>query len=93
MSGRELANHLAANHKEMRLLFISGYADDTVLQHDVLGSEVSFMQKPFTPDALARKVRAVLDAGAARASAEPRPKHAPGTAPPPLTFPAARGRE
>jgi CheY-like chemotaxis protein len=61
MSGRALAERLAKDHPGLRILYMSGYTDDAVLRHGNVGSGVAFLQKPFTPSALARKVREVLD--------------------------------
>jgi PAS domain S-box-containing protein len=61
MSGNELAQMVGDIHPEARVLFMSGYTDDAIVRHGVLGPDVPFLQKPFTTHALARKVRSVLD--------------------------------
>jgi FixJ family two-component response regulator len=61
MNGSELATQLVLLHSEMKVLFTSGYTDDAISRHGVLDEGVSFIGKPYTPLALARKVREVLD--------------------------------
>ena len=61
MTGRELAIALAAERPGVRVLYMSGYTDDAVVRHGVLVEGTPYLQKPFSPDALARKVREILD--------------------------------
>jgi CheY-like chemotaxis protein len=64
MSGRQLADQLKAQRPEIKVLFVSGYTDDSVVRHGVLEAGIAYLQKPFSPDTLATKVREVLDAKA-----------------------------
>jgi len=61
MSGRELAQRLHEERPETKVLYVSGYTDDSVLRNGLLQPGTAFLQKPFTRDSLARKVREVLD--------------------------------
>ena len=63
MSGRKVADHLTFLRPTMKVLYMSGYTDYAVARHGVLETNTVFLQKPFTPTSLARKVREVLDAG------------------------------
>jgi two-component system cell cycle sensor histidine kinase/response regulator CckA len=60
MSGRELAERLAPLRPDMKVVYMSGYADDSIVQYGVADLSVPFLQKPFKPIELARKVHAVL---------------------------------
>lgn len=61
MGGRELAEQLKILRPQLKVLFISGYTDDAVVQHGLMTAEVAFLAKPFSPSDLATKVREVLD--------------------------------
>jgi len=60
MGGRVLAERLLSLHPQMKVLYLSGYTDDAVVRHGILHEEVNFLQKPFSPNALAHQVRQVL---------------------------------
>ena len=60
MSGRELVDRVAAQRRGMRVLYVSGYTEDAVLQRGVRNAGTQFLSKPFALNALARKVREVL---------------------------------
>jgi signal transduction histidine kinase/CheY-like chemotaxis protein len=60
MNGRQVADHLLAARPGLKVLFMSGYTDAAIVQHGVLEPGTQFLQKPFTPDGLSRKVRETL---------------------------------
>jgi CheY-like chemotaxis protein len=62
MSGHQLADRLSPERPAMKILYMSGYTDDAIVQHRVLEPGNHFLQKPFRPGELASKVREVLDA-------------------------------
>ena len=67
MSGHELAQRLTAMLPDMRVVYMSGYVQDSLVHREVVASGAPFLQKPFTQDALARLVRTVLDRVSAHA--------------------------
>ncbi|MGB8655978.1 MAG: response regulator, partial [Candidatus Acidiferrales bacterium] len=65
VSGRELATRLTATRTALKVLYVSGYTDDSIFRHGVLEGGMAFLQKPFNLKTLAQKIRAVLDGEAA----------------------------
>jgi len=61
MNGRQIAERLTSLRPELKVIFMSGYTDDAVLQHGLLDSGIAYIQKPLTPATLTQKVREVLD--------------------------------
>jgi two-component system cell cycle sensor histidine kinase/response regulator CckA len=61
MDGRELSEKVAAINPHIRTLFTSGYTNDRTERRGISGEAVNFIQKPFAPDVLARKIREMLD--------------------------------
>ncbi|HKU43654.1 MAG TPA: response regulator, partial [Polyangiales bacterium] len=73
MSGHELAQRVLSMRPNLRVLYVSGYTEDSIANHGDIDERIHFLQKPITPDALFRKVREVLDREAPQTrEAEPR---------------------
>lgn len=66
MNGRALADQLTRLEPELRVLYVSGYTDDAIARQGVLEPGIRFLSKPYVHEALARKVREVLDEGRAK---------------------------
>ena len=62
ISGPTLVERLQRTWPGLRVVFMSGYADDAVVRHGLLERDMAFVQKPFVPDVLLRKLRETLDA-------------------------------
>ena len=60
MDGRQLADHMALTNPGIKVLYMSGYTDDSIAHHGVLGSGIALLEKPFTKASLTRRVREVL---------------------------------
>ena len=63
MGGRELVEKLEKMHPKTKVLYMSGHTDDSIARHGILEPGIAFMQKPFSPEDLAGKVRQILDSG------------------------------
>jgi CheY-like chemotaxis protein len=61
-SGIELADQLRAARPDVRVLYMSGYTDNAIVRNGMLGESAAFLQKPFTPEELLRKLRHVIEA-------------------------------
>jgi len=61
MNGPDLAKHLRSLRPEMKVLYVSGYTDNTAILHGALESGKSFLEKPFSTDTLLRRIREILD--------------------------------
>jgi len=66
LSGQELSTRLQMNRPGLKVLFISGYAQEAIASHGILGPGAAFLEKPFTPVALTQKVRDLLGAAASK---------------------------
>jgi len=62
MNGRELARRALRSRPQMKVIFMSGYAEDAIVHQGVLDADMHFLQKPFRPSELSKRIREVLDA-------------------------------
>jgi CheY-like chemotaxis protein len=65
MGGRDLVRHLTVSQPDLKILYMSGYTDDAIINQGVFRSGTGFLQKPFSTEGLLNKVREVLDDAAA----------------------------
>jgi len=61
MGGKELSEHIAVKAPNLKVLFMSGYTDESILTGDIIDKGLAFMKKPFSPADLLAKVRGILD--------------------------------
>jgi CheY-like chemotaxis protein len=61
MSGTELAKKMVEKYPGIKVLYSSGYTENAIVHHGILGEDINFIQKPYTPSALAEAIRKVLD--------------------------------
>ena len=61
MSGTDLAEKLQSIRPETRVIYMSGYTDNSIVHHGILRHDINFIKKPFSPESLGKKVRHVLD--------------------------------
>jgi DNA-binding response OmpR family regulator len=61
LSGKELSAEIKKRHPETKICFMSGYTDDAIVHHGILDENTNFLQKPFLPTILLKKIREVLD--------------------------------
>ena len=60
-SGPELTRQLVEQRPALKVIYMSGYTEDSIVQHGILNPGIAFIHKPFTSDALVRKIREVID--------------------------------
>jgi len=70
MNGHELAGKLSQLRPDMKILYVSGYSDNEIGDHGLLDPHYELLQKPFTPQTLARKIREVIREGQYAATAK-----------------------
>ena len=79
MSGPELANHMSSLRPGVKIIFTSGYTDDAMARQGILDQNVAFIQKPYRPKALAKKIRQVLNGSPGEVPSESEGKEAAST--------------